>query len=332
VATIGTGNPTLLDLVKRTDPNGSIASVVELLTQRNAILEDMTFKEGNLTTGERVSSRVGLPSLTWRRFNEGVAPSKSAVVNFDESCGMLEGMSVVDTELAKLGGNEAAFRASEDAAFLQALNNEVNNGLFYHSTKTAPEKFMGLAPRFDALSGGIASANTIDWSGSSSGDDQTSVWFVVWSPDSVYGIFPKGMNGGLQAEDLGKQLWTDSGGTNKFTAWVTKWTWKVGLVVKDWRQVVRICNIDTSAMTAGSGSTTIVDDMIDAYYKLNDPNAGRLVIYCNRAVGAMLHKQAMNKATYGLTLESFGGKPVTAFLGHPIRVTDSILSTESVVS
>ena len=174
MAVIGSGNPTLLDLVKRQDPDGSIAALVELLTRRNPILEDVTFVEGNLPTGHRFSSRTGLPSVGWRRFNEGISPSKGQADNIDETCGMLEGLSVVDTELAKLNGNEAAFRMSEDQGFLQAFNNEISTGLFYHSTKTAPEKFMGLSPRFDSTTTSLAKSQVLIGDASSSGGDATS--------------------------------------------------------------------------------------------------------------------------------------------------------------
>lgn len=338
MATIGNSNPTLLDQIKRTDPQGNIVDVVELLQRRNPMLEDITFMEGNLPTGHRFSSRTGLPSVGWRRYNEGVNPSKSQVDNIDESCGMLEGMSVVDTALAELNGNGAAFRASEDAAFLNAFNNEVSSGLFYHSTKTAPEKFMGLSPRFDDASNALAKSQIIKYtSADGSTGDQQSMWFVVWSPDSVFGIFPKGSQAGLQSEDLGKQLWDDLSGTagsnyqgKKFTAWVTKWTWKMGLVVKDWRQVVRICNIDKSVLLADTTTSTLVTKMIDAYYQLNEPNAGRCVIYCNRIIGAALHKQAMLKTSSQLTLAEYNGRIITHFLGIPIRVTDALID-EAVV-
>jgi hypothetical protein len=42
MAALSTLNPTLLDLAKRTDPNNSIATVVELLNETNEILDDMT--------------------------------------------------------------------------------------------------------------------------------------------------------------------------------------------------------------------------------------------------------------------------------------------------
>lgn len=329
------GLPTLLDQAKRTDPSGNIVQIAEVLQQRIPILEDIVFQEGNLTTGHRVSSRTGLPSVGWRRFNEGIAPSKSHVDNYDESCGMLEGMSVIDTALAELNGNGPAFRASEDMAFVQAMGHEVSTGLFYHSTKTAPEKFMGLSPRFDDLTTAVNSPNLVNWDdygNISTADDLTSIWFVTWGPKKVYGIFPKGMTAGLQSEDLGKQLWTDEGGTNKFTAWVSKWTWRIGLVVEDWRDVVRFCNIDTGVVDAETTTATLISGMIDAYYKLNDPQGGRTVIYCNRKMGAVLHKHAMNKTANTLTISDYGGRPITTFLGIPIRVTDSILGTETQVA
>jgi hypothetical protein len=150
MALLNQGLPTLLDHVKRTDPNGAIATIVESLSQSNPILQHMVFQEGNLPTGHRYTSRTALPSVAWRRLNEGVTPGKSETAQIDETTGMLTGMSAVDVEVAKLNGNEAAFRASEDAAFLEAFNNEIATGLFYHSTKTAPEKFHGIAPRLDS--------------------------------------------------------------------------------------------------------------------------------------------------------------------------------------
>ena len=42
MATIGTNNPTLLDLQTRMDPNGKIAQIIEQLNQTNEIIQDMT--------------------------------------------------------------------------------------------------------------------------------------------------------------------------------------------------------------------------------------------------------------------------------------------------
>jgi len=64
MATLGTKNPTLADLAKVTDPDGMIADVVEILNETNEILLDMTWLEGNTTTGHQTSIRSGLPSPT----------------------------------------------------------------------------------------------------------------------------------------------------------------------------------------------------------------------------------------------------------------------------
>lgn len=315
-------------MVKRTDPNGAIAQVVESLTARNAILQDATFVEGNLPTGHRFTSRTGLPALEWRKFNEGVTPSKSRTDQIDETVGMLEGMSVVDCELAKLNGNEAAFRASEDKAFMQAFNNEIETGIFYHSTETAPEKFMGLSPRLDSTTG-TGGSQIIKMNPSASGNDQTSMWLVAWSPDTVFGIYPKDSAGGLQPHDMGEQLWTDING-KKFRAYVTNWNWKVGLVVKDYRYVVRIANIDTSAI-AETGNE-LIKAMVRATHQMFDMRAGRLAWYCNRTVATYLHLQAMDAVKNStLSIENVGGMPVQTFLGIPIRQTDAILNTEAPV-
>ena len=47
MATIGTNNPTLLDLQTRMDPNGKIAQIIEQLNQTNEMIQDMTMIECN---------------------------------------------------------------------------------------------------------------------------------------------------------------------------------------------------------------------------------------------------------------------------------------------
>ena len=102
MAAIGTGFPTLLDQIKRTDPDGQIADIVEALTERNPILMDGMAQEGNLPTGHRVTIRSGLPTIAWRQFNQGISASKSTTIQVDETCGMMNGRFEVDCSLAKL--------------------------------------------------------------------------------------------------------------------------------------------------------------------------------------------------------------------------------------
>ena len=114
MATLSNSNLTLADWAKRTDPDGRIPVIAELLSQSNEILEDCVFKEGNLPTGERVVIRTGLPTVYWRALNQGIPSTKSTTAQVDEACGMLEARSEVDKDLAMLNGNTAQFRLSED--------------------------------------------------------------------------------------------------------------------------------------------------------------------------------------------------------------------------
>lgn len=329
MAVINASLPTMQDIISRTKPGGGIDQIVELLTQRNAFLQDMVWVEGNLPTGHQFTSRKALPSGTWRRFNEGVAPSKSRTDQVTEACGMLEAMSKVDCALAALNGDEAAFRASEDDAFLAGLSNDLETALVYSSTLTDPEKILGFAPRLDSTTG-LWGGQIVDSQIAAAGSDQSSMWCVGWSPQHVFGIYPKGSTGGLTSYDGGKQLTRDAGGTNEFWAYVTSWCWKVGLAVRDARALVRLANIDTSAI-AETGKL-LIQDMVKMVKQCRAEGA-RKVIYCNAKIETYLHLQALDSTVNStLRVEEIGGKPVTTFLGIPIRVTDAILNTEAIVT
>jgi hypothetical protein len=333
MATLGATFPTLVDVLKRMGPSGGIDRIAEVLTKKNPALEDFAFVEGNLPTGHRFTSRAALPGLTWRKLNQGVAPTKSRTDQVDEACGMLEAYSKVDVDVAALNGNAAAFRASEDVSFVEAFNQELNTGLFYHSVLTAPEKFHGLTPRLNATSGNPASAQIIQASGSDGGSDHTSIWLILHSPDSVFCIFPKGSKGGLSMEDLGRKLVEDSDG-NEFLAYVTRWQWKIGLCVRDYRYVVRICNIDTGVWQGDlSAGPDLVSHMIDAIaLEQRYLSSAVPVFYMHRDTFAMLNKQLREQeASYLQWLEK-GGRLIPHFMGVPIRVEDALTKTESAVS
>ncbi len=331
MATINAGNLTLLDHAKRMDPKGGIAPIVELLTTRNTILPDAVFKEGNLPTGHRVVSRTALPSLGWRRLNEGITAGKSRTDQIDEACGILAGKSVVDRDVARLNGNEMAFRFSEDRAFLQAFNKEMETGLFYHSTASNPERFNGLTGRLTSTSGTYG-AQIIKADATAAGSDQTSMWIVGWGDETVYCMYPKGSPAGLESTDLGLIEQEDAAGSgSKFLAYATYWQWKIGLCVQDARYLVRIANVDTSAISA-TGST-LIQALVRGVNQMQDLTSCRPVIYCNRTVGTYLQLQAMDTTKNStLTIQNVGGVPVTTFMGIPVKQTDALVNTEAVVS
>lgn len=340
MATLATTNLTLADWAKRTDPDGRIPVVAELLSQTNEILDDAVFKEGNLPTGERVVIRTGLPTVYWRALNQGIPNSKSTTAQVDEACGMLEARSEVDKDLAMLNGNTAQFRLSEDTAFLEAMNQTQAQTLFYGNPTTEPKSFLGLAGRYSTLTGTIGT-NVLD-AGGATATSQSSIFLVCWGDNTVYCPFPKGSKAGLIHEDLGEQTVYDSG--NRMQAYSTRYQWKNGLVVKDLRYVVRIANIESSVLMAQTGDqattavdTNIVNLMARAIYKIPNMSMGRCAFYMNRKIHAGLSSMALSKTQNVLAINdglAQFGKPHAwlSFLGVPLRKCDQLINTEAVVT
>jgi hypothetical protein len=331
MATIGTTALTLADYAKRRDENGKIPLIAELLNQTNEVIDDMLWVEGNLPTGHKTTIRSGLPTVTWRKLNYGVQPSKSRTVQVTDACGMLEAYSEIDKALADLNGNSAEFRLSEDRAFLEAMNQQFVSTLFYGDTDVDPEKFMGLASRFDSTSAENG-GNIIKADSGASGNDQTSIWLVCWGDQTVHGIFPKGSKAGLSHEDLGQDTLVDGAG-GKYEGYRSHYKWDCGLTVRDWRYIVRVANIDTSALTydAASGSK-LIEVMTRALETCQDLKKGRPVFYCNRKIKTYLRTQIANKVSNNLTLDNVMGKYVMSFDGIPVKMCEGILNTEAVVS
>jgi hypothetical protein len=339
MATLSNNSLTLADWAKRVDPDGRVPIVAELLSQSNEILEDCVFKEGNLPTGERVVIRTGLPTVYWRALNQGIPSSKSTTAQVDEACGILEARSEVDKDLAMLNGNTAQFRLSEDTAFLEAMNQTQATTMFYGNPGVDPKQFLGLAARYSDST--AANGQNILKAGGS-GSDNTSIYLVVWGDNTVYCPFPKGSKAGLIHEDLGEQTVYNSDGT-RMQALATRYQWKNGLVVKDWRYVVRIANIDVSDLIAQTGTqlpsaaTAIIKLMARALYRIPNMSMGRAAFYMNRTVHSGLSIAALDKSQYVLKINeglSQFGMPYSwlSFLGVPLRRVDALLNTEAAIS
>ncbi len=331
MATIGTTRATLVDVAKRTDGDGKISKIVEILSENNEILEDMQWSEGNLPTGHRTTIRSGLPSPTWRLLNYGVQPTKSRTVQVTDSCGMLEAYSEVDKALADLNGNSAEFRLSEDRGHIEGMNISFASTLFYGNTATNPERFMGLASRYNSLAAENAS-NIIPGGGAAS--DNTSIWLVCWGDNTIHGIYPKGSKAGLSVTDKGQvTIENADGASGRMEGYRTHFKWDCGLTLRDWRYVVRIANIKGSTLTKNAATGgDLIDLMSQAVEIMPSLSMGKAVFYCNRTVKSFLRRQIANRVASNLNLDTVSGKPVMSFDGIPVKRCDGLLNTEATVS
>lgn len=321
---------TLADHAKRFGPNGMIAQIVEMLEQQNPILEDMVWKEGNTQLGEQMSVRTSLPTVYWRLLNKGSATSKSTTANIVEGTGILEAWSKTDPDVLEIGGQAKAARMTEDEAFLEAMNIEMAETVFYGNHLADEREFTGLAPRYGDKSGANAQ-NIIDFGGTT---NLTSIWFVIWSTKTVYGIFPQGSQAGISAKDLGTQIAGNQGtsGDELQEVLVTHWKWKAGLALKDWRAVCRIANVSVSDLASATGVQTLIEAMIKAFHRIKrHMRRGKAVIYMNRSVSQYLDLQRLNflKNGGGVTEKDIDGIINLFFRGMPIKETDALLETES---
>jgi len=327
-----TTHPTLIDLVKRQDPDGNIAAIAEILHETNEILQDMVWVEGNLPTGHRTTTRTGIPAPTWRKLHGGVQPTKSTTAQVTDNTGMLEAYAEVDKALADLNGNTAEFRLSEDTAHIEGMNQEMADTVFYGNEGSEPEAFTGFAPRFNDLSANNAE-NIID--GAGTGSDNASIWLIVWGPNTCHGIVPKGSVGGLQMTDKGQVTIEDvDGNGGRMEAYRTHYRWDAGLTVRDWRYIVRVANIDKSALTTTAATGADLPNlMFEAIERLPNISMGRAAFYMNRTVLTKLRQQHTNKVSNStLTMENLGGTPVTSFHGIPIRRVDALAADEAQVT
>src|SRR5215471_4774596 len=344
---VGTNALTYADWAKRLDDDYHIATIIELLSQTNEILDDMLVVEGNLPTGLKTTVRTGLPQATWRILNLGVPNAKSTTAQIVDTVGNLETYSVIDKDIADLNGNTAEFRLSEVKAFLEGMSQQVATTLIYGNQFTNPERFTGFAPRYSTktVANSQTANNVLDGGGTS--NTNTSVWVVVWGSDTCHATFPKGKITGLQHRDMGEWPVTDAAG-NTYQAYRDHFKWEIGLVLRDWRYVARVANIDVTQLT-GVSAANLINLLIRGLYRLptapvsattvqtsDTPevraNMGRTTIYANRVVRTYLDLQAMNKTNVLLRIEEFDGKPITTFRGIPVRTCDAILNNEARVT
>lgn len=329
MATLGNSFIDLIDMYKMQDGRGQFNPVIEMLMEMNPILEDAIAIECNKGSTHLHTVRTGLPSVTWGRLYQGVPNSKGRTAQVEDTTGFVEGLSTIDKRLLDLSTNEGAVRLSEAQAYLESMSQEVASKIFYGDTASDPEEFMGLAPRFNDLS--AANGNQIIDAGGT-GSDNTSIWFVTWGDNQCNLIYPKGTQAGIQREDHGEQRVTDSNG-NAYYAKEEKFTWHVGMAVKDWRYVSRVANVDVSDMRAGS--VALYDFMRKAYYQLQNRRVagGNIAIYCNRDVLEALDALGTNSGASDnfvrLKPMEIEGKEVMTYRGIPIRETDALLNSEA---
>lgn len=325
MATLAEGGfPNLANWAKRQDPDGSISDIINVMSRKKPEINDMPMIEGNLPTGHLVTQALALPSPSWRQLNTGVAATKTDTQQFVETIGMLEDESKVDVDLAKLNGNAAAYRASDDKLKKESFAQTYSTSIFYESAASNPERVHGLTPRYKGTSGYMASDYVLS-AGTEAGTNCHSIWLITWAPRKIYIAYPKGSMAGLVVKDRGEQRVLDAD-SNAFWAYVTQFQWKFGVVVEDYRYAVRL-QWDPDDIT--DSAKTLYLKMQDMLTTIEDVDENTR-FYMDRVSKMKLDAQlASNDANY-LTYMNLGGKKLPHFQEVPIRVTDSLVAETAI--
>lgn len=322
----GTTVRTLADWGAFFKKDGKPHDVIELLNAENTILDDMVFKEATDYDGNRTALRLKLPAVYWRRLYRGVDVSKSEISIHKDPVAMLEARSMIDAKFLQLYQSQiGAYRMSEAKAFMEAMRLELSTAIFYGNVKNFPDGIHGLDPRYAYKD----APNVVDAGGT--GLTCTSIWGVVWGEHDVMGIFPRDAKAGLEHKDLGEHDAFDPDG-KPFRAVSDLFQWNVGLSVRDWRSVVRICNIDATKLQAKKGDPGFVDLhrlTIIAKNKIPVEKRPRLRWYVNQEVMTALELQATDAGNVHLHYgELLNSKSVPFIHGGAVRQNDAILTTE----
>ena len=332
MATLAANNLTIADIVKMTNPDGTPAKMAELLNQQNAAVKDSIWQKCNKLDAHQYGVETSLGTASLRGPYEGVTPSASSSAQATETTTVIADWARIDKLVAELGGNLGAILEGEVRRKTENIGQKYAQLVFYGNHSTTPREFNGFAQRYSATANNNGE-NIVKAGGS--GSDNSSIWLICWGMDKIYGIYADGQPAGLFHKDWGLRPVVDATGPAgaTFTAYEQELSWSCGLAVQDWRFASRICNIDISALVAGSGAD-LPDKMIEAYHCIPSFEGVSPAWYMNRTTFKELHKQCRNDVTSGgqLSYDVVDGKPMAEFLKIPVRLVDRLTETEATVT
>lgn len=319
--------------------NKQIGMVAEVLSQENAVLQDLPYMVANMKTYHLEDIRSNLPSVYYRKANQPIPASKTTVESRQFNMAHFESKSVMDAKVASRGGQDrvAYNRWNQAMGHIQAMAQEHASLFFYGSPASNPLKSPGLVDVYSTVDESAEETANQVIDGGGTGGDNTSIYKLHFGERSIFGIYPEGVQAGLKRTDRSKggnlvQIpgTAEDSSTGNYWGYEEDFEIDHGLCVKDYRQGSRICNIDPALLLSGVGAADLIDLMISADYKIHNSENGKGFWYVNRTIQAFLHKQALTKvgAGGGLSFDNYAGKRVLMFLDCPVRRCDALLNSE----
>ena len=320
---------TLLEQAKRIDPDGTQATIAEIMAKEVSLVLDMPFLPSNDIWSHKSLRRANLPSGTWRGLNEYVSGKKSQVDEILDVVSICEVFAAYDIEYINNMPNPKQARLDEATAFIEGLAQDLCSAFLYSNNKTYPKKPHGIAPRLDALGRYV-----VDATGTSA---LTSIYVVGWDKMGVFAVYPKnseapGSENGYPIihTDLGERVDVNSAG-NKLRVYEDNFKIKGGFVVRDPRYLGRVANVPSGTADAVS----FENNLITLCDRMKISTGTK--IYMNETVISACRIRMKDKNNvHWVPGKGTGlfGEPVMYFDEIPIRKIDSaiLLNSESAVA
>ena len=318
----------------RMSHNQEIIDVAEVLNETNDVISDIHVEQGNDITSHVVSRRTALPTISWVKVGNGWNATTGLVQQARETIGMMKARYLCPADVMSLQPNPAKYRMQQERGYIEAMGQEFTNTLFYGgmdptgpTLAPVPEEFDGLTTRYPDL--GTTRPLYVANNGDSSASDDTSVWLAQWGPGKAYLVYPRNSGqAGIKKEDkglvytAGDNVTTTQG--NQLWAYITEFSWDVGLCIEDGRAIKRVANISS---VSGDTWTLDEDKLIEARNNFNTP--GMIYMYCNETIFTQLQILAKDKNNVHWTETNPFGKPQLYFLDMPVRRCDAIRNDEA---
>lgn len=324
-------NPSFVEMAKSATPGwDGVQPMIELLALRHGLHSRIPFAEANGAVNHRTQLRTGLPTPTWRLLGKGIQPSAGQSAQATFQVAILKSLLEIDEELVKISPNPSAWVLQQAAAHLEAMAQEWSSTAYY-GTAASPEEFVGLASMYSDVTASNG-RNVLD-AGGSDASDNTSIYLMNAGP-TVFGTYPRGTPAGISRSG-GETVWSESLGASGYKGKVFREEFSMGggIVVEDWRDVVRIGSIDVSNLVAQANDADLLFWTRKAKARmLNRPSYSRFWLMNATTFEYLDHQRSDRQvAGGGVTYQTIDGIDTPMLHGYEVVVDDNILNTESPV-
>lgn len=319
----------LLDITKRSGSDPAIG----LLEETTTFAPELRTLMGRPISGTTYrATRRTLPTVAFRRANDGSDTVKSAYDQILAQCYILDGQMQMDKAVADAEAKQGLNESVGDVLFDEAQGVLLGAGIavgsqLWYGTSSDALGFAGIASLTGALntSTGATAAAPVVSAGGTTASVQTSA-YLVWN--NIKGVhFIWGNNEGLKMDDWRVQTVLGANSKN-MTAYVNNLQGWIGLAVNHSKSVARIANCEDAA---NKRLTDAIGAKLLQYVPLQIQESGGLRWFMNQQAAYQLQISRSTSTNNDSNPIKFASQP-TDLCGIPITITNSISNTESVIA